>query len=318
MILLDRIPTDAAATTVAIFGSGLIGCGTYETLRLRTQCGARVLPVDWADPEARTSHLREAETAIRGQLQDGARLNVLWAAGRAGFTSTDQETDGEWRSFTDVLAMVERVAREFPRTSFHFVSSAGGLFDGQRHVTPQSQPAPFRPYGRLKLRQEELLQASAAPLMKRIYRVTSTYGNIRSRFRPGLVGTLVLNGVRRAVTQMSGRMDTLRDFVFIDDVASYIADRLLDDDDEMSRVLFLARARPCSLFEVQHIVEEAMGRKLYVTWRAAENAEDITFAPSILPRRWLSSDLRANIGRIYRDLLRDGLAGGFAAGRNAA
>ena len=49
-----------------------------------------------------------------------------------------------------------RVFRRGPL--FFLVSSAGGLFEGQRNVGDRSQPSPMRPYGFLKLRQEKLLQ----------------------------------------------------------------------------------------------------------------------------------------------------------------
>jgi nucleoside-diphosphate-sugar epimerase len=311
MILLEPERGDAAGMAVAIFGTGLLGFSIFEALQARAPRHARELPLHWEMAEARPRQLRIIEDDIRRHLQSGARLSVLWTAGRAGFLSNEAETALELQSFSEVLAMTERLAREYPRTSFHLVSSAGGLFEGQRHVILQSPPRPRRPYGYLKLRQEELLQAATAPLTRRIYRVTSAYGFARPRFRTGLVATLILDGIRRTVTQITGMMDTLRDFVFIGDVASFIAARLIadagDDAADDAPTVFLARGRPCSLFEVQHLVEQAIGRKLHVSYSAsAENAEDITFAPDIGPPRWWPSDIRANIGMIVRDAISHG------------
>jgi len=307
MILLAPQRDDASSAVAAVFGTGLLGFSIIEALQARSPRSATELPLDWQTPAERPSQLRMIEETIRRELHSGARLNVLWSAGQAGFMSSGDDTAEELRSFVEVLTMTERLANEFPRTTFHLISSAGGLFEGQRHVTPQSKPLPRRPYGHMKLRQEEKLLGTTASLARRIYRVTSAYGHARPRFRAGLVATLILNAFRRQVTHLTGRMDTLRDYVFINDVASFIAERLLDDRDDVS-VVFLARARPCSLLEVQHLVEEAHGRKLHVSYATGtENAEDVTFAPATTPANWHPSDLRGNVGIIYRDAHSRGL-----------
>src|ERR1700686_3561267 len=160
MILLAPERGDAAGMAVAIFGTGLLGFSIFEALQARAPRHARELPLPWDMAEARPRQLQIIEDDIRRHLQSGARLSVLWTAGRAGFLSNDAETALELQSFSEVLAMAERLAGGVPPTSFHLVSSAGGLFEGQRHVTLQSPPRPRRPYGYLKLRQEELLQAA--------------------------------------------------------------------------------------------------------------------------------------------------------------
>jgi UDP-glucose 4-epimerase len=218
--------------------------------------------------------------------------------------SQQEEVELELKTFSEVLSMAERLARCRP-TRFHLISSAGGLFEGQRFVTRHSSPAPRRAYGRMKLSQEEMLERSAGTLGGRVYRVASAYGFIRDRFRPGIVSRLILDGLRRVVTPITGRMTTLRDFVFVPDVAAYIADRLCEEPDGVTYgATFLAHSRPCSLLEVQHAVEEAMGHKLHVTYSMDPlNSADITFSPEVLPAGWRPSDLRVNVGIIYRDAL---------------
>jgi hypothetical protein len=138
--------------------------------------------------------------------------------------------------------------------------------------------------------------------------------------RAGLVSTLLLNATRGDVTHLTGRMDTLRDFVFGGDFGAHIADSILapaTTDD----VVVLASGRPCSLFEVQTIVERVIGRKLHVAYaREAANAEDITFDASVLPAAWAPSDIRWNIGILYRHAINAGLinpSGRFEAARRS-
>jgi nucleoside-diphosphate-sugar epimerase len=311
MILFD--PGHASAgegpLTAALFGLGVIGFGVLEALRGRGDGAAQLLPFDWNDAALRGQQLQEVEAALDDRHRRGKRVDVLWSAGRAGFLSQDAQVELELRIFRQVLDMAERLARR-GRTRFHLISSAGGLFEGQRHVEPHSLPAPPRPYGRMKLVQEQLLEQSVAELEKRVYRVSSAYGLIRDRFRPGLVSRLVLDGIRRKVTQITARMTTLRDFVFVPDVARYVAGQLLDDAGAATAPLFLVHSRPCSLLEVQRTVEEVMGRKLHVAYSMdPDNSADITFSPAVLPPAWQPSDLRSNIGIIYRDALCSGFGG---------
>ena len=240
MILLHPEGNGTTGTAIAIFGTGLLGLSILESLQVQECRPARELPLHWPNPYIRRSQLQSIEGNLRRALKGGARLSVVWTAGRAGFHSGDAETAAELQSFGEVLAMSERLAREYPQMSFHLVSSAGGLFEGQRHVTSQSRPRPRRPYGHLKLRQEELLQAGTL-LTRRIYRVTTAYGYARPRFRAGLVTTLILHGLLRTVTTITGMMDTLRDFVFAGDVGRFIAERLVGDAYDSAGVVLLAR-----------------------------------------------------------------------------
>ncbi len=68
-------------------------------------------------------------------------------------------------------------------------------------------------------------------------------------------------------------------------------------------------------------VERVIGRKLRVAYaREAANAEDITFDASVLPAAWTPSDIRWNIGILYRQAMSAGLinpAGRLAATRRA-
>lgn len=304
MILLRTAQREGRPDAAAVFGAGLIGQNVVAAFNQRCAATSVDMHVDWVDEAARRVQCHQVETALAEHARDGCRIAFLWSAGRVGFSSTDVQVHEELRAFEDVLAIAEHLAARGADVSFHHVSSAGGLFEGQRCVTEESRVAPQRPYGRLKLRQEELLRSSDASLARHIYRVTTVYGYVRPHFRSGIVATLIRDGINRAVTLMTGRNDTLRDLVFVDDVAAFIADRMLDRAASASSVSFLARARPSSLWEVQHTVEHVMGRKLHVAYSLDQsNARDITFAPAILPPRWAPSDLQVNVVRIYRDAL---------------
>lgn len=295
-----------AGKVVAIFGAGLIGHAIFSALMMRCSGAASYTDVTWRDSVARRDQFASIESRIAANLSSGMTLDVVWSAGRAGFLSPPEETAVELQIFRDVLEMSGRLVQshDLRASSFRLVSSAGGLFEGQRVVTSSSVPAPRRPYGELKLSQERLLQSAPFFSRRRIDRVTSVYGRLRPGVRPGLVSKLVADALRRTTTHITGTISTLRDFVFVDDVAAYIAADVLDHDEARPEVCVLARARPCSLLEVQNVVEDVIGRKVYVSYGADRvNSEDITFSANAIPAGWRPSDLRGNIGTIYRAAL---------------
>ena len=179
--------------------------------------------------------------------------------------------------------------------AFHLVSSAGGLFEGQRHVDAASLPKPLRPYGAAKLRQEGLLLGlqGVAP---RIYRPASLYGTPRPSGRAGLIATLLENARLNRVTTISGDAGTLRDYVLVDDAARFIA-RQVHEGGALSRAL-LASGKPSSIAEVLSAVAARIGRQPYVRYTTQRsNALDMSYRASALPPGWSPADLRTGIAR---------------------
>jgi nucleoside-diphosphate-sugar epimerase len=124
-----------------------------------------------------------------------------------------------------------------------------------------------------------------------------------------LVSTLILNAVRQRVTHITGHMSTLRDFIFVEDVACFLSRLVLQDEAQEPKTAVLAHAKPYSLFEIQGIVESVLGRRIYVSYSLdPTNREDITFSPAVLPPGWQPSDLRSNISRIYWQAVTSGSA----------
>jgi len=314
VILLASSERSEAACVFAIFGVGLIGSALVDSLTSSRRVTRSELPLSWANPAARGRQLDRVATRTLEALRSfpGAGLRVVWAAGHAGFGSTDDDTRLEIDAFQDVTDGIRSIAARSPSTpiTFAVASSAGGLFEGQRVVEAGSQPSPRRPYGHLKLHQETLVQAEGAPWAARIFRLTSVYGFIRPGHRMGLVTTLVRNGFRQERTIITGRMDTLRDFIWVEDVANYLA-ATLSDPEQASRpaVNVLASCKPSTLAEVEQLVNQTLGRRVYASYSLVPSNEvDITFRRDVVPAGFESSDLRSNVIRIHKDALRSGLA----------
>jgi nucleoside-diphosphate-sugar epimerase len=309
---------------IAVFGVGLIGSAIVKCLGKRAPLREDIYPLIWTSSFLQFRQLRHIEDTIVSHLcgnsgparivtQQGVKraLRIVWSAGRAGFSSTLEETSKELSNFQHILDLTERLTLRCPDThvTFYLLSSAGGLFERQRHVDRHSKVEPHRPYGLLKQRQEQFLMAVDIELVKKIYRPTSVYGFVRARHRMGLIPVLLLNGLRQETTHITGRMSTLRDFVCAEDVAALLAGDLLDENEAAKGSLcVLASGKPCSLYEAKEIVESTIKRKIYVNYSLdRSNSEDVSFSPVCLPPGWQASDLKLNARRIYDDLLTTGI-----------
>lgn len=319
MILLeDPHPRDDAHWLTAIFGVGLLGSGVATALRsAHRSLETATCALAWRDAELQRVHLMAIEALIHQRVRAAVKarkrvsIRLLWSAGDAGFSATEPELAGEGRSFEAVLTTAQSLAAGLPEAdvAFWLLSSAGGLFEGQRLVDGTSGPQPLRPYGRLKRWQEELLLATPDPLRPRVVRISSVFGRVDPRHRMGLIPTLIDEGLRRDVSIIHGSPSTLRDFIWVDDVARYLAGELLGSRfGPPPTVSYLCSGRPTALGEVLCHVETVLGRRLAVRFSAEPtNAADITFSPRLRPADWSTTDLPLAIAQVHRHAL----AGGF-------
>src|SRR5262249_7810010 len=147
------------------------------------------------------------------------------------------------------------------RHRFHLLSSAGGLFEGQRFVDTSAKPAPRRPYGEAKLAQEERTAKLRPEVATSIYRPSSVYGFSGAGGRAGLVNTLIENTRKHCPSHIFGDSDTVRDYVLASDIGNFIAGRM-SLPIERSRTFLLASGKPSSTQEILKISEKVMGRPL--------------------------------------------------------
>ena len=300
---------EADVHLIAVFGVGLVGgavCG--DLYREGAVCVQR-LAIDWTSgPAVEEAVLRVYET-VR-QLEGGAsrslRLSVVWAAGGAGFQSPEAAHLLELEHFKKVLSLGERLAHPKARgeTRFFLVSSAGGLFEGQRNVGPTCPPVPLRAYGTFKLLQEEALERAGGFHASFVYRPSTVYGH-SPKGRVGLVSALLLNGIRHRVSTISGSATTLRDFVFNGDVGRFIAAEILAPSEKVGLTRrFLVSGKPSSILEISRIAEDLLGRRLYLAYHLGpQNALHNSYSPAAVARGWRSTSLREGMQAVLRGVM---------------
>jgi UDP-glucose 4-epimerase len=315
MILIRRQAPDLAGEeqVIALFGAGLIGSAVARAIMQEGVRSAVTLPFSWKDADQREDDLAALIETVFGTMAGPVcRVEVVWTAGRAGFAAGWAEVEVELAAFGSVNRLCVQLRDAFPVAGhrFHMMSSAGGLFEGQRFVGEQAVPAPCRPYGHLKLEQEQRASRLSAGIIPFIYRPSSVYGLGIFGGRAGLIATLIQNAKQYGPSRIVGRLDTIRDYVLVNDIGKFVA-QCINKTAARPESFLLASGRPTAMYEVLDIVGKAIGRPLYLKMDTApSNASHFSYRKSALPDNWFPTDLETGIKLVARQL-----ASSFETGR---
>ncbi|OAB55088.1 hypothetical protein AY599_02155 [Leptolyngbya valderiana BDU 20041] len=290
----------------ALFGLGLIGRDVLLQMRRRFDLDLADKPFSWTDPEAAAGELADITAALADQCTrlGGANLHLIWCAGRAGFGAGEGPLALESRLHEAALLAFETLSAraDVLSTSVHHVSSAGGLYEGVRLVTRDTRPAPRRAYGEAKLRQERRLAALPDAISYRIYRPSTVYGDHPTSGRVGLITALIGAALNGEEAVIYGRPDTLRDFVFSQDIGRFIGDKLARPLTGRGASI-LASGKATSVSEVVHRVFLAFSKPIYVRYLPpSDNAEHNTFAPSALDPDWSATEFDTGLRLVERSM----------------
>jgi UDP-glucose 4-epimerase len=216
------------ASTWVIGAGGLLGSGLAAELRKRG-ASVRTTPlVPWHDPVAAVSRLREGVGALAERSDRPCR--VAWCAG-AGVTGTSELALAEevqvLSRFLDQLAILA------PGTvdAFFFASSAGGLYAGSPEppFTEAHPVVPLSAYGHAKRAAEEVVSrfAESTGVPTVIGRIANLYGAGQNLHKPqGLISHLCRGQLNAQPVSIYVSLDTLRDYLFVDDCAGLVVDAL--------------------------------------------------------------------------------------------
>ena len=284
-----------------LYGSGVIGSAIDHAIsQQRAGWNREVLPWPWADSAGRATQ----SEVLSGRIGEADRIDVVWAAGASGFTSTDEAMAGELSCVAQVANLTGCLARRSRQTAFHLFSSAGGLFEGQAWIGPYSCARPERPYGRGKLRQEQLVMSLTDGVVPKIYRPSSVYGYTRHA-RRGLFTAMVTAILRNQPLVIYGAPGTLRDYVFSRDIGQHVAAALTRPIDGAG-IAFLASGKPTSLAEAITTIETQLGRRLYHRYDSApNNALNMTIHASAIPARFPRTPLAEGVALLLQNISKE-------------
>lgn len=210
---------------------GLLGRGLASTLKSR---GHELMTssIPWQDAAAAKAALAAGAEELRA-MANGRPWVIAWCAG-AGVTGTSQaELDSELDVFTSALDSVAGAlcAPGSAPGRFFLASSAGGVYAGAPDppYSEKSTPQPLAPYGFAKLAAERATTGFAAATGTRalIGRVANLYGPGQNLAKPqGLISVFAKAHLTGQPVSVYVSLDTLRDYIFIDDAAALISDCL--------------------------------------------------------------------------------------------
>lgn len=217
--------TQTAARASWVVGSGgLLGsavCRRLETLGR----DYRTTSVPWGDPEASVEALLHTAASLPAGWQ------VYWCAGAGVVGSSREDLDAEIAVLEDFLDRWEPSVGA-SGCGFFLASSAGGVYAGSSGAPPfteHTEPAPISPYGLAKLRSEEIATAFAvrtgAALL--VGRLSNLYGPGQNVGKAqGLISQLCRAQLSRQPLSLYVSLDTMRDYLYVDDGAAMAVEGL--------------------------------------------------------------------------------------------
>ncbi|KQX76398.1 NAD(P)-dependent oxidoreductase [Aeromicrobium sp. Root472D3] len=258
------------AATVWVIGSGgLLGRAVTAAARGAAR-EVRTVRVPWHDRDRAAESLAAAADEVG---RDGD-WRVVWCAGAAVTGTAPSAIDDELhqlRTFLDHLPV--RGGARSADGAVLLASSAGGVYAGagsppfSEHSTARAISA----YGEGKLRAEELVRTFAArsgvPVV--LGRLSNLYGPGQDVRKPqGLITQLCLAQLTRTPLSIYVSLDTVRDYLFVDDAAAMVlqaVDRAAHEAAGAVVVKILASHRPTTLASILGEIRRVTHRRPNVT-----------------------------------------------------
>jgi UDP-glucose 4-epimerase len=265
----------------------IIGAGGLLGKALKRRCSDLGVPivttsVPWSSPEAAADALSEsAREVIEGASE---RLTIVWCAG-AGVTSTSEEAlDAELGVLGCALdATAELLADKGLDVRIFLASSAGGVYAGAEGppFDEMTEPSPLASYGEAKLRAEALVTSFCRSTRAKgvIGRFSNLYGPGQNLAKAqGLVSVLVKSVVTSQPVKLYVSLDTLRDYLYIDDAAKLVLDALhrvgqADVAAGSTTIKVMAAQRADSISSLVGVVKTVLKRRALLTLGASPHAK---------------------------------------------
>ena len=220
-----------ARVSLVVGAGGLLGTALSTALRAHGDHVVAAAPVAWTTRRAGA----DLRAVVRGLADTVAETQspwrVAWCAG-AGVTGTGEDVlDQEVETLSRFLADLAAEPR-LGRGTFFLASSAGALYAGCGREGPFDEtvePRPISAYGHAKLAAERAAGEFAAATGSQVLigRIANLYGPNQDLAKAqGLISHLCRGYLTRQPVSIYVALDTIRDYLFVDDCAAMVADML--------------------------------------------------------------------------------------------
>ena len=265
-------------TSVAILGGGFIGGNLANYLAER---GFKVKVIDrsprpaelgndnitWTN--ASIEHLQYLSDTIKGCH---TVFHLFSSTVPGDKVSLEQEISNNIYLLSNILdiCIAEKVSR------FIFMSSASvyGL-QGEIPISEKAAPLPISTHGLQKLAMEHLIHIKTrnSALSSKILRLANPYGKGQNLYgRQGFIAIAVGKILRGESIQIRGKGETVRDFIFIDDVMNVCCKLITDHSND--QIFNLGSGQGVSLNQVISEIQSIINQPVEVEY-ISEREEDI-------------------------------------------
>lgn len=232
---------------------GLLGSAVARRLSARDAVVFDGPRIRWATADADTD-LRCGVTQLVEESGDGP-WRVFWCAGVGVTGSSAASLRTEVTRFETLLEAIAELPHHARERGLVFVASSAGAIYAGAHGAPFDESTPASPlgdYGHAKLAIEAVARtfSEASDVRCLVGRIANLYGPGQSLSKPqGLISHLCRSYVNRTPLSVYVPLDTLRDYIFVDDCAALILDacQRLAEGEPAYRMKILASGRSVSV-----------------------------------------------------------------------
>jgi UDP-glucose 4-epimerase len=209
-------------------------------------------------------HLGDAASAAALESALDGVGSVVYSAGGLLPAASERDPDLDARLTLEPLNAVLEALSPRPEIELIYISSGGTVY-GEPERLPIGEDHPTRPvgsYGRLHLACEEAVERRRLDrgLRTRILRCSTVYGERQQPDRgQGAVVTFLHRVERGEPVDLYGAGTTVRDYIYVDDVARACVE--LSGRNDVPPILNLASGEGTSLLELLRLVEDRVGRQ---------------------------------------------------------
>jgi UDP-glucose 4-epimerase len=245
-------------------------------------------PIPWREPSLRAEAMNQSAHEFADFSSGGVPL-IIWAAGADGVSERPDE--GEVESFTDFVRAIS-ATRTLSNVKVVVCSSAGGVYGASPNppFSVSSTIAASNPYGVNKIAIEAIAGTELPSSVKvHIARITNLYGPWPGP-RQGLVNRMCTAAATRKALQIYVPLDTVRDYIYVDDAAELLLLEAVAADADRSLSL-IGSGENSSVGEVIKTVTNVTHRKVPISLAYLESTNlqprDLRMTPS-----WREQDLQ--------------------------
>ncbi|MGN6607356.1 MAG: NAD-dependent epimerase/dehydratase family protein [Jatrophihabitans sp.] len=218
--------------TVWVIGAGgLLGSAVRRRIESLGRDAVITNAIPWGDEDACTAALdRGVEELAARAGHDG--WQILWCAGTGTPAAASSVLDQEGRALAALLDSVGRrlgTAFTAEQGALFLASSAGAVYAGSGGAphSELTEPVPLSSYGVAKLAHEALVRDFSVRTGVRslVGRISNLYGPGQNLRKPqGVITHLCRAHLTGQPISIYVSMDTIRDYLFVDDCAAKIVD----------------------------------------------------------------------------------------------